>query len=242
MTVLSDFKKFFKNTKKQIRKQSSNNAETKTANKNKKTASLKSRKTNISKSSYKIVRPVTSDNTKDKLKQKTSIKKAQIVPQTAVSVLNPVLPKENPINTQAKPNKKSKKNKSQKNTDEVTLKISGTDNKTVFLHFLSNCDNLKQAIKKSGVSLSIVHYLLKTDPEFTTAVDEVLNKKLEFAAIDTALGGNSSLLTLMLTNRMSDKYKTKNSPEETPPYSRIIYVDAENIKSENEKGKKNERN
>lgn len=219
MTVLSGLKKIFINTKKEVSKKNF----TKPNARYKKTAYPNGRKKAYTAINRKIAKNAPADITFSK-KEKISLQTFTQVPDISASG---AANKKNKI--------KSVNKNNQKPEDDLTLKISSSDNKTVFLHFLSDCDTLKQAIKKSGISLSIVHYLLKTDSDFGAAVDEVLNKKLEFAAIDTALGGNSSLLTLMLTNRMPNKYKPKNAYEEAPPYSRIIYVDAEKEKNKGRK-------
>jgi hypothetical protein len=232
MTVLSGLKKIFIHSTKKISRHNPVKTEPKSNGRAKKrTHPQSSKKRNVWK------------NRKIQTNETGSITfsaREKMPPQSFTSTINRF-----PLNTRNGKNKikfvknaaKPKPKNHEKTESDITLKISSSDNKTVFLHFLSDSDTLKQAIKKSGVSLSLVHYLLKTDDDFRTAVDEVLNKKLEFAAIDTALGGNSSLLTLMLTNRMPDKYKPKNSYEEPTPYSRIIYVDAEESKLAKEKNK-----
>ncbi|HUT86155.1 MAG TPA: hypothetical protein VMW66_04900 [Elusimicrobiales bacterium] len=229
MTVLSNLKKFLHNTKKHPQK-----------NKSKKHHNCKA---NSKKATTYSLPTDASPKQKGKKQKLTILKSARMLGQTTTLTPIPAIPKE--ITSRKSPKKFSQTKKAIKKSslkikkensvsDGVDIKLSKADNKTVFLHFVSNCDNLNQAVKKSGIPPSAIHFLLKTDNAFCKEVDEVLNKKLEFAAIDTALGGNSSLLILMLTNRMSNKYKSKPASEDAPQNSRIIFIDSDKIS----KGKK----
>jgi len=95
-----------------------------------------------------------------------------------------------------------------------------------FLSLVAETLSLTAAARKSGLSARLFD-LLETDCAFSAGLDRLINRLLEHAAIDTALKGNSALLTLLLTNRLAGKYRPRRESGETPEIPHIIFLGAE---------------
>lgn len=79
--------------------------------------------------------------------------------------------------------------------------------KTRLLDALCRAPAIAKAVKDSGIGPRALMRLLETDSAFRQEFDEIVNYHLEWAAIDSALGGNATLSTLLLINRLPRRYK-----------------------------------